>query len=128
MPSLIGCRLIIPFAACAVLVAGPPAAAASWVTIKNDTRRTILLQETVIVNGQEKRCKPRSLLPGESLREFIPGPSVKSVDVFDSQNPRQSLWSGKLDCKDDVQTFSVCGAGGGVTVRTVAQSPHAPRK
>lgn len=100
------------------------AARADWVTIRNDTGKTIVIQETVVTNGRVQRGKPTTLLPGNTIREFIPGPTTKKIEVFDAQ--KQSLWSGSLNCKDDTQTFSVGAAGGKVTVDLVAKPRTAP--
>jgi hypothetical protein len=120
--------LLAPPIVLAVVLGCADFAGASWVTIKNDTSQPIVVQETTTVKGQAKRGKPTSLLPGETLREFIPGPTVKRIQVFDPQRPDQSLWSGNLNCNDETQTFSVSGAGGRVTVRPVANPPAAPKK
>jgi hypothetical protein len=98
-------------------------AQAGWVTIKNDTNKTIVVQETVEVNGQVKRGKPINLLPGERLREYLPGPTVKKVEVFEAQNPNKSVWSGSLNCKEDTQTFSVSTTDGKVMVGQVSCPP-----
>jgi hypothetical protein len=108
-----------------VLVAANSADAA-WVTFKNDSGKTIVVQEITIVNGQVKRGKPTNLLPGETIREFVPGPTIKKVEVFDAQNPNQTVWSGTLNCKDDTQTFSVAAAGGKFNVTPVASPPPPP--
>lgn len=92
---------------------------AGWMTIKNDTNKTIVVQETVVVNGQVKRGKPTNLLPGETLREFLPNPTEKTIEVFDSQTANKAAWSGKLDCKKDTQTFSVSETAGKVSVDAV---------
>ena len=111
-------RLFATVAALAALFGSVGIADAAWVTIKNDTGKTITVQETTIVNGQAKRGKPTNLLPGDTIREFIPGPTTKKIEVFDAKS--QSLWSGNLNCKDETQTFSVSVAGGKVTVGPVA--------
>lgn len=102
-------------------------AAASWITIRNDTNQAVVVQEILVVNGQVKRCKPVNLLPGETVREFVTGPTVKKIDVLDADNPKRSLWSGNLSCKDESQTFSIMGSAGTVTVRPVANASKGPR-
>ncbi|MBA4187739.1 MAG: hypothetical protein C0467_06940 [Planctomycetaceae bacterium] len=97
------------------------AASANWFTLKNDTGKPIVVQETVIVNGQVRRGKPTTLLAGETLREFIPGPTVKRVEVFDSQAPNQPAWSGNLSCKEENQTFSVTTVAGKLSVGQIVQ-------
>jgi hypothetical protein len=113
-------------AALAVVLGSAGVAEAAWVTIKNDTGKTIVVQETIVVNGQVKRGKPTSLLPGETIREFLPSPTVKTIEVLDPQN--QSLWSGSLNCKEDTQTFSVSGGGGKIMVTPVTTHPTRPKR
>jgi hypothetical protein len=98
-------------------------AQAGWVTIKNDSNKTIVVQETVVVNGQVKRCKPTSLLPGESLREFLPNPTDKRIEIVDSSNPNKPLWSGKLECQKETQTFSISAGAGKFSVDPVSTPP-----
>jgi hypothetical protein len=95
------------------------AASAAWLTVRNDTRQSVVVQETVVVNGQVKRGKPATLLPGESLREYVPAPTAKRIEVLDSRNPRQLLWSGNLSCAGETQAYSVATGGGRVVVRPV---------
>ncbi|WP_439620304.1 hypothetical protein [Gemmata sp.] len=103
----------------AVFFCGTGTVSANWFTIKNDTGKAIVVQEMVVVNGQVRRGKPTVLLAGETLREFIPGPTVKRIEVFDQQNQNQATWSGNLGCKDENQTYSVGLAGGKVVVGQV---------
>jgi hypothetical protein len=100
-------------------------AQAGWITITNDTNKTIVVQEITESNGQVKRGKPINLLPGEKLREFVPGPTVKKIEVFESHNPNNVSWSGNLNCKEDSHKFSVSSKDGKVTVGP-AESP--PKK
>lgn len=96
---------------------------AGWMTIKNDTNKTIVVQEIVDVNGQVKRGKPTNLLPGETLREYLPEPSVKKIELFEAQDSKKAVWSGNLSCKDDMQTFSVTCMNGKVNVGQVTCPP-----
>lgn len=104
----------------AVVFGSAHAASASWMTIKNETGKTITVQETVVVNGQVKRGKTINLLAGETLREFLPNPTVKRLEVFDPQNPHEAAWSGNVNCKDETQIFAVTMSGGKVTLARVA--------
>jgi len=96
---------------------------ASWITIKNNTRQIVIVQETKTVNGQIRRCKPVTLLPGETLREFLAGPGMKKLDVFDGNNPKRTLWSGSLSCQEESQTFSIVDSSGAIVVRPVGSAP-----
>jgi hypothetical protein len=118
--------LITLIAALAVVLGAAGGAEAAWVTIKNDTGKTIVIQETIVVNGQVKKGRPTNLLPGETIREFLPGPTVKKIEVLNAQN--QSLWSGNLECKDETELFSVSVVGGKVTITPVANPPVRPKR
>jgi hypothetical protein len=102
--------------AAALVASSCGVAQAGWITLKNDTNKTIVVQEIVDVNGQVKRGKPTSLLPGETLREFLPSPTVKKIEVFEAQNSNKAMWSGSLNCKEDSQTYSVSSTEGKVSV------------
>ena len=120
----------LPFFACLIVIAltcfDARTAGASWITIENNTKQMVVVQESMTVNGRVKRCKPVSLLPGETLREFLSGPAVKRIDVLDGHNPKRSLWAGSLHCKDESQTFSITDLGGTVTVRPVVKPQPVP--
>jgi hypothetical protein len=61
-------RLFVPVL---VLVgAVSPSAPAGWVTIKNETDKVVVIQETSTVNGKHVRGKAYKLAPGEVLKEF----------------------------------------------------------
>jgi hypothetical protein len=117
------CAILVPIAA----IAWGDVASASWITIRNDTKQAVVVQEVLVVNGQVKRCKPKTLLPGEAVREFVAGPTVKKIDVLDVANPQRSLWSGNLPCKDESQTFSIVGSGVSVSVKPVVSASKSPR-
>lgn len=108
-----------PLLALFALILSTQAAEANWLTIKNDTGKPVVIQETIIVNGQVKRGRPIPLLGGETNREFLPGPTVKRIEVFDPANPNVPVWSGNLNCPAENQTYSVSIAGGKVTVTQV---------
>jgi hypothetical protein len=96
---------------------------ANWLTIKNDTGKPVVVQEVVTVNGQPRRGKPVPLLAGETIREFLPGPTVKRIEIYDPQNPKVPLASGNLNCPAENQTFSIGLVGGRVTVTPAPQPP-----
>ena len=97
-------------------------------TIRNDTGKPIVVQETIVVNGQVKGGKPIQLLPGESLRQFAPAASVKKFEIHDDQKLNQPAWAGSLTATDEPQTFCVASTGGKVAVSQVATLPTSPRK
>lgn len=93
-------------------VAFASAAEGGWVTFKNDTNKTITVQEVVIVNGKQVRGKPVKLGAGESFREFQNTPGVKSYEILDTGNPPMGLWNGNLNCKGAMQSFSIVTVNG----------------
>jgi hypothetical protein len=90
---------------------------AGWVTIKNDTNKTIVLQDTITVDGTTKRGTPIRLLPGETVREFRATPGVKTVVVCECGKPGVALYRGELKCPEENQSFSICIEGKNTTVK-----------
>ncbi|MCI0703830.1 MAG: hypothetical protein L0241_22450 [Planctomycetia bacterium] len=94
---------------------------AGWVTIKNDTSKAIIVQETVIVKGRTVRGKPTKLLAGESFREFQNVPGIKTYEILDAANTTRPVWNGALNCKNNSQSFSVTIFQGKVAVIQVPE-------
>lgn len=94
-------------------------ALAGWVTIKNQTGQTLIIQETFTVAGQARRGKPIQLVAGETVREFLPLPTIKNVEIYDPKNPSRPLWTGKLPCKNDNQTYVLTSVNGQITVQAI---------
>src|SRR5262245_54827962 len=77
---------------------------AGWVTLRNDSSRTLIVQEmTKAPDGTVTRGRPTRLLPGETLREFRAGPMMKTIEVYDMQAPTKPLFSGRLIWNNDNQ-------------------------
>jgi hypothetical protein len=112
-------RCFLGIAATVLLLCCSGSVQAGWVSIKNDTNKTLVVQENVVVNGQTKRGKPINLLPGETLREYLPGPTIKKIELFETHNHNEPVWSGSMNCKDDTQTFSITSANDKVVVEQV---------
>jgi hypothetical protein len=103
-------------AAMTLVGAGPLSDAnAAWITVQNDTKRVIVVQSAIVVNGQVKRGKPVRLLPGEVLKEFHMPPAM-ALEVYDPQNPNKAMLAAPLTIKNDNQKFSVSPNGAGVAV------------
>lgn len=123
----VGMRIRGIVLAAVILTAGRlPAANAAWVTIQNDTRRVIVVQTAIVVNGQVKRGKPIRLLPGEMTREFHQPPAV-SLEVYDPQNPNKAILTKPLGIKNDNQKFSIAPTPNGASVMVNAVDPQ-PKK
>ncbi|MCS7020694.1 MAG: hypothetical protein NZ703_05820 [Gemmataceae bacterium] len=114
-------NLGLPLVGSCVLLLCAEIAVAGWITIKNQTGQTVILQETFVVAGQPRRGKPIQLVAGETVREFLPVPTVKTVEIYDPTNPQRPLWSGKLSCKNDVQTYVITSMNGQIIVQPAAK-------
>lgn len=97
--------------------ASADAAEAGWLTFKNNTSKSIVVQEFIVVNGKKVSGKPYKLLPGESFREFQNTPGLKNFDVYDAGRPAAPVWSNQLPCNAEKQAFSVTVVQGKVVVR-----------
>jgi hypothetical protein len=93
---------------------------AGWVTIKNETKQAIVVQEVAIVNGKTVRGKPVKLAAGESFREFQNTPGIKNYEIYDAATSTV-VWRDSLNCKADSQSFAVGVANGRVGVVPVAE-------
>ena len=72
------------------LLAGGPPAQAGWLTVKNDTKQTVVL-ESVADGVLVKRTKSVRLLPGETYREYRLVPGERKVQLFDGSQPGKPL-------------------------------------
>jgi hypothetical protein len=97
-------------------------------TIRNESNRVIVLQETIVQNGEVKRLRPIRLLPGESVKQPDSMPGNRSFELFDGQSPTVPLWSGKVCLGDGNRTIVVSSDAKGFTLREDAPSPAQPRK
>jgi hypothetical protein len=91
---------------------------AAWIAVQNDTRRVIVVQSAIAVNGQVKRGRPVRLLPGEVFKEFHQPPAI-ALEVYDAQAPNKAVLAAPLTIRNDNQKFSVSTSGNGVTVTEV---------
>ncbi|MCS6863785.1 MAG: hypothetical protein RMJ56_17045 [Gemmataceae bacterium] len=123
-PMVCDPRLLPSLAVFAAVCAIPRDAHAGWVTFKNDTPKTIVVQEFTTINGKKVAGKPYKLLPGESFREFQAIPGIKNYEIVDAANAANSLWIGQLNCKGDMQSFSVTVIQGKAAVVPAAAPPR----
>jgi hypothetical protein len=71
---------------CLVLLLVAEHAHAGWVTIKNETEQTIVIQEFGGQRGRLIRGRSIRLLPGETYREYQARAGEKQIQIFDSAN------------------------------------------
>lgn len=101
-------RLMLKFVPvlCIGFILMPGTATAGWIAISNDTNQTVVVQESITVNGQVRRCKPIKLAPGEVLREFQPSGGTKKLAIHESGLFGKQLFTGDLTWKEDT-AFSI---------------------
>ena len=103
---------------------------AGWLTVKNDTKQTVILEsvcDAVIV----KRTKTVRLLPGETYREFRLVPGDRKVQLYDGSPADKSLGQvlgqGTLTWKlTDVTMHIESKTADDKTVWTIAEPPAKP--
>lgn len=100
------CLVRLLLLACLGTLLVPGSASAGWIALTNDTKQTVVVQETITVNGQARKCKPIKLAPGETLREFQPSGGTKKLAVLESGLFGKQLFSGDVTWKDDT-AFSI---------------------
>ena len=85
-------------------------AQAGWLTVKNDTKQTIVV-ESVTDGMLVKRTKSVRLLPGETYREYRLVPGERKVQLFDGSQAGkplgQALGQGTLAWKLADQTLHI---------------------
>lgn len=113
MPRLIHFLLVVA----AVLGLFGPASAAQggWVTIKNDTKQTIVIQEVGPLN-RPVRGKAVKLQPGETHREYHLLGGTKSVVISDAAAPNAPLHTDKITWEKADAAFAVKADGKKVTL------------
>ncbi len=115
-------RTVTLFAVIAMM-AFAPIAMAGWITVKNDTTGTVTVQETVVVNGVVRKCKPIKLAAGETLREFQPKAGTKTIVVVESGLFGKTLFTGDLKWADGDSAFAIAKDGDKVQVAAVVDAP-----
>ncbi len=105
-------------------------AQAGWLTVKNDTKQTVILEsvcDAVIV----KRTKTVRLLPGETYREFRLVPGDRKVQFYDGtpadKSLGQPLGQGTLTWKlTDVTMLIESKTADAKTEWTISEPPAKP--
>ncbi len=110
---MVGRRLVLVVL---MVAAGGLEAWAGWLTLKNQTNQTVVVQELYTVAGQKRRGKVIQLHAGETLRQFVPAPMVKQIEIYDASNPGQPLWNGSLSCVRAHQSYAIVSKSGKIAV------------
>ena len=89
------------------LVGAAEPARAGWITVKNDTKQIIVIQEVGGPLNRPIRGKCVKLQPGETHREFQLLAGTKSIVLYDSEAPTIPLAQDKLTWAKDDATFAI---------------------
>jgi hypothetical protein len=109
---------------------GAESASAGWMGFRNDTKDTIVLQETIIVGGQAKQAKPQRLFTGEAVKETQWTGVQRKISIFDTKNPNTPLHTANFPCPAANENFlyAIKSDGkGGITIETI-KTPATPAK
>jgi len=80
-------------------------ASAGWVSVKNDTKQTLVLQEIGGPLLRPIRGKCIRLLPGETYREFHALAGEKQIHVFDASDLTKPLLREQFNWKAEDRTY-----------------------
>ena len=113
-------HLRIAIAAAAILVLGGDSAlCAGTMAFRNDTKSTLILQETVIVNGQSRPGRPQKLFAGEMVRETWNLGGQRRFTIIYPNRPQQPLYSGSIPASSATENLLYIlkpDGRGGVTI------------
>lgn len=109
-------RLVAILLAAATLLAGTASARAGWITIKNDTKQVIVIQETGGPLNRPIRGKSVKLQPGETYREYQLGVGEKKIVISAAETPGTVLAQDKLAWPKEGAAFAVKADGKSMTV------------
>jgi hypothetical protein len=71
---------------------------AGWMGFRNDTKDTIVIQETLNIGGQARPGKPQRLFVGDAVRDTPAAGGQRRISIFDPNNPNQPIYSSNFPC------------------------------
>ena len=78
-----------------LLVAVPSNANAGWMGFRNDTGKTLVIQETVSVGTTTRPGKPQKIFANETVRDtHVSGVGQRSFSIVDAARPDKALYTG----------------------------------
>jgi hypothetical protein len=104
------------------------AAQGGWVTIKNDTKKVIVVQETGGPLNRPIRGKSVKLQPGETYREYHLLSGTKNVVLYDADAPNAPLSQSKMTWEKSDAAFAVQTDGKQVTLAAVSEKKKTEEK
>jgi hypothetical protein len=118
---------LIAILAVAALLSAREPARAGWITVKNDTKQVIVIQEVGGPLNRPIRGKSIKLQPGETYREYQLLAGSKSIVLYDSDASTTPLAQDKLTWVKDDATFAIKPDGKSVKLVS-ADAKDEPKK
>ena len=82
-----------------VMAVAPATADGGWMGFRNDTRTTLIIQESVAVGTTSRPAKPQKIYSDETIRDH---PSISKAQrrfsIADAAHPDTVLYSGTFPC------------------------------
>ncbi len=115
-----------------VLVVDASSVFAGWMGFRNDTKDTIVIQETVVIGGQPRPGRPQRLFTGEAVRDTPPPGGQRRISVYDAANSNQPIYSGNIPCPAANENILYCikrDPKGGVAIDAIkSPATDTPKK
>lgn len=116
-------RTLLPaVAAVCGLLGMASAAQGGWITIKNETKQVIVVQETGGPLNRPIRGKCVKLQPGETYREYQLLSGTKNVQIYDADAPTTTLVHERMAWDKEDAAFAVKADGKKVALASGTQS------
>jgi hypothetical protein len=112
-------------------LAGADVASAGWMGIRNDTKDTVIVQETLVINGQARQGRPQRLFAGEAVRDTQCVGPVRRITVFDPKVPATPIFQGNFPCpaaNENILYLLKSDGKGGLTVEAIKSPAVGPLK
>jgi hypothetical protein len=120
--EMFACRLAMPIVLIA-LFGWCGTAQAGWLVITNDTKQTLVIQETAGPLNRPVRGKCVKLKPGETYREFQLLPGVRTVVLYDAAQPCVPLLTDKLTWGRNDSTVAIETNPKGINLNRETKEP-----
>jgi hypothetical protein len=105
-----------------VALAAADSAFAGWMGFRNDTKETIVIQETIVINNAPKTGRPQRLFAGEAVRDTQAIGGQRKFSIYDPKKPAQPIYTGNFPCpllnENILYSFKSDGKGG-ITVEAI---------
>lgn len=117
-----------------IALTGADTASAGWMGFRNDTKETLVIQETFIINGQARLGRPQRLFGGESVRDTQCAGGQRQISIYDTKDGKQPLYTGSFPCPRANENILYCikpdGRGGLLieALKSPAGPPPSPRR